>query len=486
MGIIFIVVCALMVGFIIYRRSNPEEKKFLLTMYIIIFLLRAVFAVGYQWYIEEHRDGLSFVPDESYYLALGWRQALSYKSKDITQLSPDDSSFMSPVVKNLFVEHFVKCKERGVPAAPTTEIFSSILGFFYFIFGYSAISSRLLNVLISVLTALIVYFLAKLLFTKDVARFSFLLFAFLPSQVFFSISVLRDVFIIFFTLLALILVYKMNNKRNFVLFLIPLFFACFMLLNLQKYLYALIIAVIGAAFLIKMLDFKKRRFLSLVLVTIIAISALNSGVTTFVGNFLRTRCAELLQLSISKGRREGDTSYTIFPDKLYLLDTQRNRHKKTYAIYYSRKGFQIDQLIEEDMLNGKEVNAIEQSLLINDVKKFLPRAYLKGLFYVLFRPYPWHIKKITQIPASVNMVIWYLLFPFMCTGLYASLRSLTKEKIIFMILFFSFISSLAIIEANVGSLFRYRNMISFAYVIFAANGIKTLISGKKKLLKEVA
>ena len=171
------------------------------------------------------------------------------------------------------------------------------------------------------------------------------------------------------------------------------------------------------------------------------------------------------------------------PDKFYPYKYDKDIKMRAGEVFLSKRGIKKDQLAShipaERLL--RERNSITNDFFISsmDPDQVLS-AYFRGLGYALFRPFPWRIKKFTHALASVHMAIWYALFPFMCAGLYGVFRKPSKDKFVLVAFFFIFVSALALGEGNVGALIRHREIISFAYVIFAAAGLVNTFSKKKE------
>jgi len=97
---------------------------------------------------------------------------------------------------------------------------------------------------------------------------------------------------------------------------------------------------------------------------------------------------------------------------------------------------------------------------------FLPLS----LLVTWLAPFPWQIKSAQQVIAMPEMVFFYLLIPFIFHGVNFILRNKIKQGTL-IILYVSFISCiLAMIEGNIGTLFRHKAMILPFCFILAAIG----------------
>ena len=469
------------------------KSRFVIIIFIAALLLRMVIAVGYQWYIDTQRGGVAFEPDESYYSAIAWYQALLLKNKDLSHLSDEDYAVLDPIVKKVFIAHkeeYAQVEGFSIPLSGG-RIYGAVLGYLYHLFGYFPMLGRFINILIGLSMALIVYLAAKSSFNEDVARLSLTLFIFLPVQIFYSISILRDMFMYLTTALLLYSICRIKDVKTLFVFSISLLTALFLAFILSGSFFYILLLLTGSAILVKLIDFKKRKVISLILLMACFGFVFNGIVFPRLAYFLRNSCYSLLRQHTAKAvPPDAATGYKLLPERVYELEYDGNNAEKVDEIINSKKGVYIDEIQTKfrirslDYKEKQELSRIKtgirQSLFLSDVGiKGLLIAYPKGLFYVFFKPFPWHIKKLTQLFASVHMILWYFLFPFMCAGLYNAFRNLDKNKFILIIFFFGLASALALREGNVGNLFRHREIISFAYVIFAANGISNILLKRK-------
>jgi len=463
------------------------KKRFVIFIFITALLLRMVVAIGYQWYIDAQRGGVAFEPDESYYSAIAWYQALLFKNKDLSHLSDEDYAVLDPVVKKVFIAHekyYAEIKDSYIPLSGG-RIYGFVLGCLYHLFGYFPILGRFLNMLIGLLAALLVYLVARLSFNENVARTSLAVFIFLPAQIFYSISILRDMLMYFTVPLLLFLICRIKDVKTLFIFSIPLTAALFLSFNLNTSFFYLLLVITGFAILVKLLDFKKLRVASFILIIVCLCFILNNRVFPHITYFLRDTCCSMLKQHTAKAvPPDAETGYKLLPEPIYRLEYDASNARKVNEIISSRKGVYKDQVTakgggagqslsyQEKGIPQREKNIIKQKLFLSDVGiKGLFNGYCKGLFYVFFKPFPWHMKKITHLFASIHMIYWYSLFPFTCAGLLNVFRKPSKNKFILMIFFFGLASALALREGNVGNLFRHREIISFMYTIFGSSGI---------------
>jgi 4-amino-4-deoxy-L-arabinose transferase-like glycosyltransferase len=99
----------------------------------------------------------------------------------------------------------------------------------------------------------------------------------------------------------------------------------------------------------------------------------------------------------------------------------------------------------------------------------LVQAYARGMFYVLFSPFPWEIGSKLQLMAYPQTVLWYFMLPFIIFGFFIGYKKKRLRSLIIFLYCFLMFSVLAFVEGNIGGLFRHKDMATpFALIFFAA------------------
>ena len=479
MGLIFITACAAVICFAAYKTTAPDERKFLVIALAAAFLIRAAIAGFYQWYIVALRDGVFLVPDEAYYLSVAWCEALFMKLKDMTLISAEHTVFKSLLAKEIFA-NVISYHARAGFFNIAGFAYCTLLALLYVVFGYSALLARLMSISISLLVVLLVYKITRNLFGKAAARVASILVILLPAQNFIAITVAKDILLVFAILFLFFILGRMGNLKQVAKFLLPLIAGIFLIYIIHLSVFQLIVVFLSFALMIKIIDFKKRKIMSFVLIALLLAIPLNHKALPYADRLLKKGYNRLIMGHILiSDQKNSATSYRLLPDKFYGQDEKRMAEEgnRAHELFYAEKGYRMDQLKDPSVAHpGIEAAAVKKDLFFAETIRFVPAAYIKGLFYVLFKPFPWNATNIRQTLAAVHMVFWYILLPFVCVGLYSALRRPTKDRVILALFFFIFTSALALNEGNVGGLFRHREIVSFAYVIFGAAGLANIFS----------
>ena len=112
---------------------------------------------------------------------------------------------------------------------------------------------------------------------------------------------------------------------------------------------------------------------------------------------------------------------------------------------------------------------------LNTIKKlfsFLPI----GIAAILVMPFPWAARSAGEMLGSLDMLIWYPLLFFALRGSLRSMFGSYGQKIIFCSCLL-ICGSLAILEGNMGTLFRHRAAVWPMLLFFVAAGLETPAAG---------
>jgi len=199
-GSLFFIALALTTVFIINRISDKKERDFILKLFLWGFALRIfcmlLINVGliYGGHVLNYGTDPSYAgrdypdfstpylfDDEGYYTLRGQFTNMYLSGK------PLSDSTITGLVRN----------EYGFTS------FIYVLASYFNIFGYSPISSRLINCFLGILTAIIVYYMARDISGLRAAKLSAVFVAFFPSLFIWSITNLKETIFIFTVCLML-------------------------------------------------------------------------------------------------------------------------------------------------------------------------------------------------------------------------------------------------------------------------------------------
>lgn len=292
----------------------------------------------------------------------------------------------------------------------------------YTIIGRNMLAIQFINAVFGAATAPIIFLCAQHIFNNArVARLSALAVAFYPSLVLWSSQGLKDAPIVFCLALAILATLKLGQKFS-IEYLGALIAALFCVLSLRFYVFYMIVAAAGGAFLVGMRKVTAQSFArQFVVIILLGLALTYLGVTRYA-NVQFERFGSLEQVQHSR------------------LDASRS----------AQSGFAKDV----------DVSTTSGALLT------IPT----GLLYLLFAPFPWQLTSLRQSITLPEMIIWWASFPLLVLGLYFSIRYRLRR--ISPILIFTVMLSLAysVFQGNVGTAYRQRSQLLVFYFIFVAVG----------------
>ena len=298
-----------------------------------------------------------------------------------------------------------------------------LVAFIYELVGRNPFAVQLFNAVIGAATAVLMYRIAQHIFENTrVARTTALFVAFFPSLVLWSSQGLKDGPIVFLLAVAILGTLKVGEKFN-VKYLVVLIASVLGVLTLRFYIFYMLIAAIGASFILGMRAFSARSFLrQFVVVIVMGLSLTYLGITRYAGKQVE--------------------AYGNLPM------VQRSRAD---AATSAESGF------------GHDVDVSTTSGAL--------AAIPIGLFYLLFAPLPWQLTSMRQMITLPEMIIWWISFPLLVLGLWFTIKHRLRQ--ISPILLFMTLLTLgySVFQGNVGTAYRQRAQLLVFYFIFVAVGL---------------
>ena len=292
------------------------------------------------------------------------------------------------------------------------DFFNAII---YYFSGYNPVILFFINCLASSLAIIFVYIIANKIFSNEIAWLASAFCAFFPSFILWSSQNLKDPLMNLCIVSFLYFLIKLRYELK-VSFIIFLFLSVISLCYIRMLTIAPL-AIISTAYFF--LCYKGR--IEIKIVFIILMLAL---LLTFFKHVF---------------------SYHFISDLLEDIDTTRRGMAYGNLAYF--QNFKISSI---------------GGLLI-----FIPL----GFFAVWFSPFPWQIGSVSQIFVLPEMLIWYIFIPFLCRGIYISLKDKKTDSHIILITLFVFSIFLGVYEGNLGTLYRHKAVVIMLAYIFISAGL---------------
>jgi hypothetical protein len=293
----------------------------------------------------------------------------------------------------------------------------------YWIAGRNMLVVQFFNSVLGAATAPIIFLCAQHIFqNKRVARIAAFLVAFYPSLVLWSSQGLKDGPIVFLLAISMLATLKLGEKLS-LKYIAILACSLFALLSMRFYIFYMMVAAIGGAFVIGMRPVSAQSLLrQFVVIVVIGLSLTYFG----VGRYLNAQTETYGNLEV----------------------LQRSRQDLAQR---AQSGFGGDV----------DVSTVSGAL------KVVPT----GLIYLLFAPFPWQLGSLRQTITLPEMILWWAAFPQLILGLWFTIKYRLRQ--ISPILIFTTMLTLAysLFQGNVGTAYRQRSQLLVFYFIFVAVGV---------------
>lgn len=106
--------------------------------------------------------------------------------------------------------------------------------------------------------------------------------------------------------------------------------------------------------------------------------------------------------------------------------------------------------------------------------QFLPR----GVLHLLFAPFPWEFRAPSELPLLIELGAWYVTMVFALLGLATLARRRVWQASYAVLVAVAIAGVLSVAEGNVGALFRHRSMLIPLVAIFAGIGVDSYVRSR--------
>ena len=419
-GTIFILVLTLLVTFVIWRILPLEDRPFLFKLFAVGMLLRIMlyFILGFLSILQGNSGWI--IGDSQGVHSNAWIFAQYAQGSEILYYEVHSEGKLG-----------VLSKVPDPPPVYSGDKSSStvFLGIIYYLFGPMKFSARILYCLMGVISGLFIYYVAKEIFGKRVAKLAAILTIFLPSLVLWSITFLKDTPYIFVSCIVLwsFLKYR-KTKKIFYLFI---FFLAILNQNSIRYTIPLIFIMLPlflSYFIVSGISWRKKTAILVCMLIIMVPLLPRINIINKVSNKM------VKSLNYTRGVvYTGGTVYKVFDAKYY------------------RGG---------SMSHSNHISFID-----------FTRGFFRGWAYFLLLPFPWITYTGLQLISYPQVILWYLFIPFIFIGMITALRYKWRETFIIFTYIFFIGSMIAITGGNIGTVFRHRDMLTPLFLIFGSLGL---------------
>lgn len=374
-----------------------EERKFLAHLFVVGLLIRMLIGtVIYLLHLQEFFGGDAYTYDGfGYALLKGWEGDDYYRN---------------------FVLQFF-----GTTGASGWGMLYMVAAV-YWLIGRNMLAIQFINAVLGAATAPIIAAIAWHVFqNRRVGRLAAIFAAFFPSLVLWSSQGLKDGPVVFLLALSILATFKLSEKIR-IKYLIVLICTLLALFSLRFYIFYMMVAAIGGAFVIGMRPVTATSFVrQLLIIAVMGMAMTYIGVT-----------------------RYANTQFETFGN---LETVQRGREDQSRT---AKSGF------------AKDVDVSTTSGALS--------AIPTGLIYLTLAPFPWDVGGLRQLITLPEMIVWWITVPFVILGLWFTVvyRLRQASPILMFTTMLTLVYSL--FQGNVGTAYRQRSQLLVFYFIFAAVG----------------
>lgn len=434
---LLVISLSILACFILKRVRSIKERRFLIGLFLVSLILRFILSTAYYLSSYGLRKGVDFLGD-----ARGYSNNALYVSYAMQDKNPDDFPYtdnsLTGSLEDCFNELKYKYKGALPPLSFRIDGFVYLIGLIYSMFGYSPLSIKLLNGLLFTCAAIILYFIVRDIFDIKVAKMSLLIILFWPSNLLWSITGLKEAITFLSLVMSMWLILEFLAKRK-PLFLVVSILPLFMLYTVRNYLVVPILMALGFSLFARLKNIHK--------------AMLIAGI--FVAVALMFIVFHLNFKALMQGFYIKFMEYTVFTNRPIV-----NTEGISYKIYPQR--------------------FYEGSFVYNLTLFEWLVSCVKGVIYFLLVPFPWMVSTKSMLVAYPQSAMWHLLFPFSIIGMLVALRYRFERAFPLVLIIFVSTLSFGLIEGNVGTAFRHRDILMPFYLFFSVTGILNIFGRLNK------
>ncbi|MFL6334944.1 MAG: phospholipid carrier-dependent glycosyltransferase [Pyrinomonadaceae bacterium] len=292
----------------------------------------------------------------------------------------------------------------------------------YAVVGRNMLAVQFFNAVLGAATAPVIFLCARQIFQNvRVAKVAAVSVAFYPSLVLWSSQALKDGPIVFLLALSMLATLKLGEHLS-VRYAVTLLLSLFAVLTLRFYIFYMLSAAVGGAFLVGMRPLTTQSLARQLAVVL----ALGLGLTYF--GVVRMAGAQFEQFG-------------------NLSAVQQSRSDLARS---ANTGFAADV----------DVSTTAGALSVVPL----------GMAYLLFAPFPWQLASLRQSITLPEMVLWWASFPLLVLGAWFTLSYRLRQALPILIFTTMLTLAYSIFQGNVGTAYRQRSQILVFYFIFVAVG----------------
>ena len=432
-GSVFVLALVLMTGCALWIFSGVENRRFLLALFLVGFLVRAAISLS----LDAVACGIEGGPAARRVI----ESPIGIIDRTRIHMQISDSDYYSQ--RGYAWAQHAKGFLKSIPPYYSTDYgwngYLHVVASFYYLFDFSPTSVKFLNCFFGALLGPAIFFLAKACFNLPTARWASLIVSFFPSLVLWSATNLKEPLFFLLTVLLFLFFFRIQNSSRWRtgVFYGCLFAGVFLLHAIMRsaiYSWTMVACSFGAVFFTSRVSRFRKWIVFLILL---------AGV--FVGqNYIRSF---LIQAYVKHAGHiwTWGTVYKYLPEELY---------DSNYTVVWTRS---------------------------SQFHAFQPMWIGKAVFRYLLEPFPSRINTLRVSMSFPQMVFWYFSLPFAFFGMAAACRRDIRCSLFMVLTLMVWTVVTALTSGNIGTVLRIRDMLTPFYLLFACVGIRVFLYGRKEL-----
>lgn len=456
------------------RLKEAGQRKFFITVCLAALLARFGLSFFNYYFSYIKGIGVDFIPDARAYSTSGQYivEAITGKKFGIENNEVAWLYYLRDIYSGLLPDSGYR-----------VDSFARYIGFLYSLFGYDPLTIKFINSILSVFTGVLVFMLANKMFPVKIANITLVLVVFWPSLFLWSITGLKDP-LLFFLIILVIYIYLEYIRKKFRLFEYTLLLLSLLTSNYLIFFILLLVQVFclgtpGSSQGGSRQKYKIRRFFTkdtFSLVASVVIIKLSCDFIHLVRPFVFAVLICAFMVSAITFFKKRHVIIFIILACVALLFGVKIFHNFDFNKFY---GFYIRQTVDHQYC---QVVAADSGYCVFPQEYYnstltipfvtLIFSYFNGLAYALFSPFLFFgAHNAFGLFASLLNLLFYALFPFILLGMGVMLRYKWKDALFILMFIFFTISAYALLEGNIGTMFRHRDLLMALFLFFAAVGI---------------
>jgi hypothetical protein len=303
----------------------------------------------------------------------------------------------------------------------------------YLISGENPFAVQVLSCILGAGTTILAFFTSKEIFYNNrVARYAAIFVAFFPAMIIWTSQLLKEGFIIFCLVLGVLATLNLLKKLSYG-WVACLLISLLALSGLRFYIFFMMIVAIFGGFVLTSKSSAQSLVSRFIACVVIGLAFAYIGVWQVSSDQLE-KYGSLERVKITREWSSREANSGIIKDDYDVTTT-------------------------EGLISALPI----------------------GLATLFLAPFPWQVGSLTQGLTMPEMIIWWASLPFLISGLLYTIRYRFRESV--SILFFTLILSLsyAIIQGNLGTIYRQRAQIQVFLLLFTAVGFALRMERRENL-----